>query len=52
MYYDLACDDDTVIELVLQGIEGHVVTEWWWVAVVIAVAAVVIVIVIIVIKKR
>ena len=52
MYYNLAYDDDTVIELVLHGIQGRTVTEWWWTAVAISVAAVVIVIVIIVIKKR
>ena len=52
MYYNLAYDGDTVIELVLQGIQGRMITEWWWAAVVIAVAAVAIVIVIIVIKKR
>ena len=51
MYYNLAYDDDTVIELELQGIQGRMVTEWWWAAVVIALAAVVI-IVIIVIKRR
>ena len=52
MYYNLAYDEDTVIELELQGIQGKMVTEWWWAAVVIAVAAVVIVVVIIIIKKR
>jgi len=52
MYYNLAYDGDTVIELVLQGLQGRMVTEWWWAAVVIAIAAVVIVIFIIVIKKR
>jgi len=52
MYYNLAYDDDTVIELVLQGIEGHSATEWWWAVVIVSVAAVVIVVVIVVIKKR
>lgn len=49
MYYNLAYDDDTIIELELQY---RLVYIWWWAAVVVAVAAVVIVIVIIVIKRR